>query len=60
MSNESKEGTLLDRTLAGHGSVPVKDIFSPEPRTHFKPVPPADDDADSRGPGEPRPSRFKP
>ena len=27
-----KEGTLLDRDLAGHASVPVKDIFSPPHR----------------------------
>ncbi len=58
--SEPKEGTLLDRELAGHGSVPVKDIFSPQPRKYFTPGPAATDEADNRGPGEPRPSRFKP
>jgi hypothetical protein len=57
--SDTKEGTLLDRELAGHGSVPVKDIFSPEPRTYFKPVPPADDGSDGRGPGDPRPPSAK-
>jgi hypothetical protein len=56
MTADSKEGTLLDRTLPGHGSVPVKDIYSPPQNP--APAAPAADSASAPLPGAPRPSKF--
>jgi hypothetical protein len=48
-----KQGTPLDKTLPGHGSTPLKDVFSPAPR----PVAESRNDSDVKfAPRFPRPS----
>jgi hypothetical protein len=39
-----KEGTMPDKSLDKHGSVPVKDIYSPAPR----PLPGTQEDREAR------------
>jgi hypothetical protein len=50
---DRKQGTPLDKDLAGHGSTPVKDFYSPP----FRPVGPSRNDNDTAfAPRFPRPS----